>query len=196
MYTDIDRMILERWDEVNQLIEAREETKDRIAKVIEAATERLRRWLEPQGYELQSWPKDGEFHVWRRTWDVKKKGPAVKFILEGFCPPGYRRGAETFPCLWLATTALENYKLKEADRRAFAAGLRAELGASAADWDDDACDDANGPLVQYLREFDRGRQVNLVSSADNLAQFTMEHLSKSLAISDVVDRCVSRAIAR
>ncbi len=47
IYSDVDRLILERWDEVSELIDAREELADRITDVIEAAGERVRRhrWL-------------------------------------------------------------------------------------------------------------------------------------------------------
>jgi len=175
---------------------AREQTKSRIAGVVVASGERLQRWLDPLDYRIDVYPKDAEFHVYRKTWEIKKRGPAVAFVLDGFCPPGYLRTEEPYPSVWLATKSLENYKMKDAERRAFAGELRRELGAVAADWDDDACDDESAPLVQYLTDYDGRPRCELIFNSDNLYTFAVEALSRALGISEAVDHCVGRVLSR
>ena len=195
-YTDVDRMILDRWEEVSQLIEARGELEERIAAVVGAAGDRLERWLDPKGYDIEVDTKGAEFSVYRRTWQAKKKGAAVYFVLGGFCPRGYRRNDEPYPSLWLQTSSLENYRLKGADMRAFAAELRQELGPAFADWDHDHCDDLKWPLVQYMPKYDDRRRCELVSSSEDLYAFAVEVLPRAFEISDAVDRCVTKVLAR
>jgi hypothetical protein len=195
-YTDIDRLILDRWDEVTSLIEAREELQDRIGDVIEAAGDRIRRWLQPLGYELEVHPRDAEFHAYRTTWTYKKKGPAVAFLLKGCCPKGYRRNQQLYPSLWLNIEDLEKFKIKEDGRRKFSADLRNQLGSLAAGWDDDGCDDATAPLGRDLTDYDSRRRCELVSSSEALSAFAVSEFSRGFELADAVDLCLQKVLPR
>lgn len=195
-YTDVDRLILDRWDEVSNLIEAREELQDRIADVIDAAGEKVRRWLQPIGYEIEVDAKRAQYRVHRTTWVYKRKGPAVYFALEDFCPIGYRRVESPYPTLWLITRHLENFRVKEEDRRKFASDLRNELGPIAAHWDDDECDDAETPVGRYLTEYDSRKRCELISSSEALYAFAVKELTRGFELSDAVDALLQKILPR
>jgi hypothetical protein len=196
IYTDIDRLILGRWDEVSDILAAREELQGRVGEVIEVAGERLGRWLDQKGYLLDVVTKDGEYHAYRKEWDDKRRGPYAYFVLGGFCPRGYRKTDEPHPYLWLRTELLEGYKVKADERRALAASMRKALGHAASEWDDDGCDDADAPLGRYLVEIDNRARADIISSPEKLYAFATNEFPKIFATADVVERCVGRVLGR
>lgn len=191
-YDDVDRLILERWDEVTRLVEAREQLKVRIATVVEAAGRLLTPWMEQHGYTLAVHAKEAEFRAWRRSWTERRKDPAVEFVLDGFCPAGYRKGQGRYPSLWLYIAGLEQYKIKEEGRRRFGEDVRVGLGDFAAEWVDDECVPDRSPLVRFLA--DAPPRNTLVASSENLFSFATEQFPRFFAIADAVDAVVRRTV--
>lgn len=191
-YSDLDRLVLERWMDVKNLAEAQRDVQDRIEQVVEIAGERIGRWLREQGYESECEAGDAEILAWRPTWAERRRGPMVSLVLGGFCPPGFRKSDETHPYLWVYTGGLEGFRVREPGRIAFAADLRRELGSEAARWEDDDTDDADSPLGRRLREFSAREQCELVSSPEALVSFAMEQYPKIFVLSDAIDACLGR----
>ena len=196
IYSDVDRLVLERWDEVGELIDAREELEDRIAEVIETAGERVKRGLQASGYEVDVDPKAAHFDAYRTTWNDKRRGATVYFRLSGLCPRGYRRDEHPHPAMFLYTDTLENFRIKVDERRRLAATLRQALGDAAREWDDDECNDEEFPLGRYLTGIDNRARCELVSSPEKLATFAIGEFQKAFAIADVVDECVGKLLQR
>ena len=82
-YTDMDRLIIRRWTDVVGLIEAHREAQDRIEEMIDVVGERVARWAQPLGFEIETCAKDGEFQAWRPGWADRKKGTKVRLVLGG-----------------------------------------------------------------------------------------------------------------
>ena len=89
------------------------------------------RWAEPQGYLVDARPRDAEIYAWPVAWDDKRKGHRVRLVIGGICPNGFRKVDVPGPYLWVYTGTLENFKVKELERKALAQALRAALGADA-----------------------------------------------------------------
>jgi hypothetical protein len=183
----MDRLILERWTDVMGLIEAQRETQEHIEEMIGVVEERVKRWGQPKGFEIEAHPKWPEFKAWRPAWADKRKGPRVQLALGGFCPIGYRKTDAKHPFLWLYTEDLENFKVKEAEREAFARSLREALGSRAREWEGQGTDDADAPLGCYITSVTDAERARIVSSADALYEFVTGHFPKIFELSDVIE---------
>jgi hypothetical protein len=191
-YSDLDRLVLERWMDVKNLAEAQRDVQDRIEQVVEIAGERIGRWLREQGYESECEADGGEIAAWRPAWADRRRGAMVSLLLGGFCPSGFRKTDESHPYLWVYTGGLEEFRVKEPARIALAADLRRELGTEAAHWEDHDTDDTDTPLGRYLKEFGAREQCEFVSSPEALLSFAMEQYPKIFALSDAIDACLAR----
>jgi hypothetical protein len=191
-YSEMDRLILDRWSDVVGLIDAQRATQERIEEMIDVVGERVARWAHTRGFEVETFPKDPEFQVWRPGWADKRKGPRVQLGLGGFCPFGYRKTDSKHPYLWLYTEDLENFKVKEPERKAFARALREALGSAAKDWEAQGTDDASSPLGHYLVSVTDADRATLISSPDALFEFVTAHFPKAFELADVIEMELSK----
>lgn len=187
IYTEMDRLVLERWTDVRGLIEAQEDVQDRMEELIRVVGDRLARWAFPQGYTLEAAPKDGEFHLWRPAWADRRKGEKVSLTLGGFCPIGFRKVEDRYPYLWLYTSQLEDFKVKEQQRRELAEALRVALGERARRWESSDADDAGAPLGRHLPEYDEQARARLLLDPDALFDFGTRHIPELFELSDAVE---------
>ena len=192
-YTEMDRLVLERWPEVMGLIDAHEKTQDAMEDALKAVGDRVLRWVREQGFDGEMSARDAELDVWRPAWyDKRKEEPKVYLTLGGFCPLGFRKVEDNFPYLWVRTYPLERYKLKEPDRVKFAQALRAALGEDARNWDADDVEDADHPLGRYLRQYDESARARLLLDPDAFVSFCKEHLPALFALSNMIDAELQR----
>jgi hypothetical protein len=192
IYSDIDKLVLERWEDVKNLAQAQKDVQSRIEEVIEIAGERIGRWLREQGYEFEYDAAEGSISAWRPGWAERRKAAKVVLALGGLGPLGYNKSDEPRPFLWVYTEGLASYRVKDAGRLAFAADLRRELGSAAAEWDDDGVDDTEAPLGQYLKGLGVRDQCRLVASPENLVEFAQEQFPRLFRLADAIDACLVR----
>lgn len=187
MYSDMDRLVIERWTDVVGLIEAHRSTQDRIEEMIDAVGERIARWARPLGYDTETSSKDAEFRAWRPEWADKRRGPRVTLAVGGFCPLGFRKIEEPYPYLWVKIDNLANFKMKDAERMAFSNALRAALGEQARSWEADGVDDTDFPLGRFLTALSNSERARLIADADVLFAFATENFAPLFEIADVID---------
>jgi hypothetical protein len=192
-YTDMDRLVLERWPDVVGLMEAQKTTQEHVENALESAGERLTRWVREQGFDGAMSARDAEYHTWRPAWYDKRKDEAKVFLtLGGFCPVGFRKVDAKYPYLWVNTYTLDRFKIKPPDRTKFAQGLRAALGPEATSWDVEDVDDADAPLGRYLREYDNAARARLLLDSDAFVNFCRTHLPVLFSLADVIDTQLQR----
>jgi hypothetical protein len=189
-YTDIDRLVLSRWPEVLELIEAHRQVQDKIDERIEGVGERLMRWAKGFGFDLEVDAKNAQYVAYRPGWADRRRGAKVQLILGGFCPAGFRRQEFHSPFLWVCTDNLESFKIREEDRIRFAEELRRTLGERAREWNHDEVEDDGWPLGQYLREYDQAARCGLVENPDKLYEFAVLHYPKLFDLADPIDACL------
>jgi hypothetical protein len=186
IYSDLDRLVIERWEDIRGLIKAQKDVQSRIDEVIEQVGERLRRWAAPLGFNVDAVLADGEFHAWRSGWADKRKGPRVYFVVGGFWPNGYRKFDVKFPYISLYTGSLEDFRIKEEERAAFGRALRAALDGQGPRWEDGSKDDEY-PLNRYLKDVDSARRSELILDADRLFEFGQKQLTDLFTLADLVE---------
>jgi hypothetical protein len=189
-YTDIDRLVLSRWTEVLELIEVHRQVQEKIEERIEGVGERLTRWVQGFGFELDVDAKNGQYSAHRPAWADRRRGAKVQLVLGGFCPMGYRRLEWRNPYLWVCTEIMENFKIREADRIRFAEELRKTLGERANEWNHDEVEDDSWPLGQYLREYDEKARCGLMENPDKLYDFAVVQFPKLFELADPIDACL------
>ena len=193
-YTDMDRLVLERWPDVLGLIEAQKTAQDHIEAALESVGDRITRWVREQGFDGEMKPRQAEYHAWRPGWYDKRRVDAkVRLTLGGFCPAGYRKVDDKYPYLWINTYSLESFKVKPPDRVKFGQALRSALGDEARTWEDEHIDDADGPLGRYLRQYDNAARARLMMDPENLLAFFKEHLPTLFGLADRIDHELKHA---
>jgi hypothetical protein len=188
----MDQLIIGRWSDVVGLIEAQRETQDRIEEMIDIVGDRLARWAQPLGFEVETFAKDAEFQAWRPGWVDRRKGSRVQLALGGFCPIGYRKTDVAHPYLWVYTDSLADFKQKDADRIAFARSLRAALGEEARAWEADGVDDANEPLGRYLNDVSDADRARLVATPDALFEFATTRFPMVFGLADLIEAEIAK----
>lgn len=187
-FSDVDRLILERWMEVTGLLDAHRGLQDRLEEQIRIVSDRVERWARPLGFDVTCSPRDSEIYAWRPNWyDKRKEVSRVWLTLGGFCPIGFRKVDAAHPYLWVYTDDLEHFRVKEPERMAFAQALRAALGNAAQDWEAHDVDDSDSPLGRYLLSYDNSQRARLLAEADALFTFCTEHFPTLFTLADVID---------
>lgn len=193
-YTEMDRLVLERWPDVLGLIDAHRAVQEHIEVALESVGERIARWAREQGFDGEMSARQAEFHVWRPGWYDKRKDEAkVLLTLGGFCPVGFRKVNYKHPYLFVHTYPLDRFKVKPPDRIKFAQALRTALGDQARSWEAEDVDDAEAPLGRYLRQYDNAARARLILDPDMLFAFCQEHLPTLFALSGTIDAELQRA---
>ncbi|MBA3231792.1 MAG: hypothetical protein H0T05_03140 [Acidobacteria bacterium] len=196
-YTDVDRLILERWDDTKGLLEAFEELQDRMLDVIDDGGERLKRWAEQHDCIIDVQAKEPSYHFYKEAWKNRRKDDAlVYFTLADFAPVGYRKVKNDHPYVWLYTDNLQMMRMKEPDRVEFARQLRANLGDSAARWSHPETIDADSPLGRYMTDVSDADRVRLVAEPDELLKFATTAIEDALLLSDAVNLTLEHFKAR
>jgi hypothetical protein len=196
-YTDVDRLIFQRWDDTRGLFEAYEELQDRIHDVITEVGERLGEWGAPQGYIIDTDAKTPALYAYRNTWLNRRRDDAlVYFSIEEFAPLGYRRVKENHPAIWVYTENLHMLRMKEPERLQFTKDLRLSLGDLAAQWKHEDSNESEYPLGTSLADISDSDRVRLVADPDALFEFATSTFKKAFVLSDAIEKNLSAAKAR
>lgn len=186
IYSEVDLLLLDRWQHVMSLLQTHREIQPKIEQVIELTEGRLKPWADAHGFEVSANPREAKFDFWKAAWADKRKDPKVRFEIGGFCPAGFRRLAEPHPYLWVYTQ-LDRYRIKEPERVTFARNVRAKLGDAAQQWAHHDAEDSWAPFGLYLTRYDDAARARLVTSPDTLYAFCTEHLPALLALVEPID---------
>lgn len=194
-YTDVDRLILERWNDVLDLQDAFKELTDRMRLVIDGAMQKTSRWLDEQGYRCEFDAKTPFISAWKPGWEAKRDKPCIRLQVADFAPQGFARNLADHPSLLVFTDELAHLKMKEAQRVRFAKALREALGAQAAKWDHDDASDADQPVGRYLLDVSDARRVELVSDPQQLQEFLRSSFSEMFELSESIDAALVKVRA-
>ncbi|MBI1873442.1 MAG: hypothetical protein HYS05_06065 [Acidobacteria bacterium] len=157
------------------LIEAHRSLQDRVEAVIDIVKERLGRWAGPKGFVVDADARNSEIFAWPTNWADKRRGPRVRLVVGGFCPLGFRKVEADYPYLSVYTDTLEDFRVKEPERRAFGQALRSALGDQAESWEAHDVDDSCEPLGRYLTQYNNVARARLIADPDAVFNFCVEH---------------------
>jgi hypothetical protein len=186
-YTDVDRLILERWNDVLDLQDAFKELTDRMRIAIDGALQKTERWLDEQGYRCEYDAKSPYISAWKPAWEAKRDKPCIRLQIADFAPSGYARNLADHPTLLVFTDDLALLKMKEPDRQRFARTLREALGPLAAKWDQASASDADQPLGRYLSDVSDARRIELVADPQQLQDLLRSSFADLFELSESID---------
>jgi hypothetical protein len=191
-YTDVDRLILDRWSEVVALREAFDGVLDRMRGTVEAGIVKAERWASERGYRTESDIKTPTLDVWRPDWENKRREPALWVRVGDFAPHEYGSVEQDHPWVWWFTEDLSKLKLSEVDRIAFARQLRGELGSTLSRWDHHECNESDTPLGRYCSDVSDAQRVKWMTSPEDLAAFLVAAVEDAMTLAPAVDTTLAR----
>lgn len=186
-YTDVDRLILERWNEVQDLQDAFKGLTDRMRDTVEDVMVKAERWLDEQGYRCEYDVRRPEISAWKSGWEARRGQPGIRLVVGEFAPLGYGKVRSEHPFLWVMTATLDLMKMKEAERIQFARQLRQTLGPSAAKWDHREVSDADSPLGRYVNELPETERVALAAQPQKMLEFVQAGFTELFETAAAID---------
>ena len=187
-YTDVDRMILSRWNEVAALQDAYDSLLGKMEQTVSSAADRVGAWLTDQGYEWDVDLKQPAINAWKKAWEKPKGEGLVYLQVAEFAPMGFGKVNTPHPFLWVFIHGLERMRLKEDDRRRFSKDLKLALGSSmAAKWDHEEADDESEPLGRYCTEISPQDRLDFVAHPAKLVTFAEAGFSELFELVPTID---------
>jgi hypothetical protein len=195
-YTDVDLMILKRWDEVKALREAFDGLVDRMQDVVEASLQKVVTAASEKGLSSDINLKRPSIWFWKREWENRKKEPGVYFELFDFAPAEYGKDVEESPSMWLMTDQFSRLRMREASEdfgRAVRSALTPELSAK---WGHEDADLSDSPLGRACLEISEADRVHLVGEPEDLYKFLTERLDEFVELAPAVDQALQKLTRR
>jgi hypothetical protein len=192
-YTDVDRMIISRWDEVNALREAYDELMDKMEESLSAVCDRVTLWLNEQGFESEANAKKPDIDAWKESWEKPRGKPVLCLRVSDFAPHGYGKVDADHPWLWVMTANLERIKLKDpSDRARFSRDLKSAMGTGAAGWEHEDCDLANEPLGRYRATLTERERLELATHPARLVEFIQSAFTELFELVPPIDETLKK----
>jgi hypothetical protein len=193
-YTDVDRLILERWHDTMNLFEAYEQLEDRVQDSIDEVGERLAQWGLERDYTIETDAKKAEYYAYKGSWMNRRRDDALVYVcVASFAPLGFRKIKEAHPSLWVC---IDGFRMKGVDREEFGRELRTALGEQAKEWRHEDASDADWPVGKALVEVTDSERVQLITDPERLYTFATGAFEQLFALSDVIDQTLAKFRAR
>lgn len=191
-YTDVDLMLLKRWDEVDALRSAFDALIGRMSGVIESSLQRVANELREKGFESDWDLKRPDFSFWKREWENKRKESTIYLNIGGFAPFEYGKNVEDHPTVWLCTEEFGKLRTVESSEE-FGKLLRNSLSEDQrAAWSHDDLELDSRPLGREYADVDDLKRVSIVSDPEQLTRFLLARVDDCAPLVPVVDAALAR----
>lgn len=192
-YTDVDRLILDRWQEVSGLREAFDELLDRMEDVLGDTLAKVAVQAQERGLSCDFTAKDPSIWFWKKEWEGRGKEPGISILIKDFAPALYGRVRDEQP--WCYLDISEAGKLRVKDRLAFGHAIRAKLAADTrAKWEASDTDLDVMPLGINYREVKDVERVGWMAEPGELLRFLVARLDEAQEIVPAVDKALAAVI--
>jgi len=191
-YSDVDRMILKRWDEVKALREAFDDLIDRLQDIVEVSLQKVSTAVSDKGLSAEYDVKRPSIWFWKREWATRGKEPAVYFQLFDFAPDEYGREVEDHPSIWFMTDEFSRLKMRESSddfAKVLRAGLSPELLTK---WDHDDADLSESPLGRDCHEVLESDRVRFAGEPETLVKFVIERVDEFMELVPAIDQALQK----
>src|SRR5260370_10764535 len=146
---DVDRLLADRWDEVANLIAARDALIDKLRSALEAAGERVRDWGKENDWFVYVDAKKGDINVARKSWTSngdESCSHIINLVMEGLTPAAVFGGG-TRPYSGVYSRGLKKIGLGN-QRDEFAALMLKSAGKDSKAWPE--AEAGRYPAYRYL----------------------------------------------
>lgn len=195
-YTDVDLMILKRWDEVKALREAFDDLVDRFEDVVEVSLQKVSTAVSESGLSSDFDTKRPSIWFWKREWETRKKEPGIYFQLFDFVPADYGKAVEDYPSMWFMTDEFSKLKMRESSEdfgRPVRAALSPELLTK---WSHEDADLSDSPLGRECHEVSESDRVRLVAEPDALGKFIIDRVDEFMELIPAIDQALQKMTRR
>lgn len=195
-YTDVDLMILKRWEEVNALREAFDDLLGRIGDVVEMSLQKVAIAVSERGLSSDFNLKRPSIWFWKREWATRKNEPGIYLEVFDFVPSDYGREVEEYPSIWFMTDWFSRMKMRETSEdfgRALRAALSPELLTK---WTHADTDLSEFPLGRDCTAVSESDRVRLVSDPDALGKFIIERVDELMELVPAIDQALEKMTRR
>ena len=189
VFDDVDRLIIEKWSEVSELVSAYETVGEKLKLQIQAVEESLKPWAVKQEIELTADYKEGEFSAYQKSWlPGDRDEPWATLAVGGFSIENVfgGDGGQLYACVY----CVGGGKSKRLNKDAFGNALRQAIGPQqTAGWSEDV--DRSCPLNKYIPETS---VKDLVSDAEKLTSFVRAQFLQLLEFVEPVSTSVRKGL--
>ena len=195
-YTDVDLMILKRWDEVKALREAFDDLVDRMQDIVEASLQKVAVVATEKGLSSDFNLKGPSIWFWKHEWETRKKEPGIYFELFDFAPADYGKDVEEYPSMWIMTDEFSRLKIREGSGD-FGRALRASLSPDLLKkWSHEDADLSDSPVGRECTEMSESDRVHLVADPDALGKFIIERVDEFMELVPAIDQALQKMTRR
>lgn len=195
-YTDVDLMILKRWDEVNALREAFDELVGRMQDVVEGSLQKVSIAVSERGLSSDFNLKRPSIWFWKTGWANRRNEPGICLEVFDFVPADYGKDVDAHPSTWLMTDEFARLKIRESSEdfgRAVRAALSPELLGK---WSHEDADLSSQPLGRDHREMSEPDRVRLVADPDAVGKFIVERVDEFMELVPAIDEALQKMTRR
>jgi len=195
-YTDVDLMILKRWDEVKALQEAFDGLVDRMQDIVEGSLQKVAMVASERELLSEFDLKQPSIWFWKREWERRKKEPGIYLHVLDFVPADYGKTVEDYPSMRLMTDEFSVLKMRENSQdfgRAVRAALSPELLKK---WSHEDADLSESPLGRDCTDVSESDRVRLVAEPDALGKFIIERVDEFMELVPVIDQALQKMTRR
>src|SRR5436309_185518 len=181
-YTDVDLMILKRWDEVKGVLEAFDGLVCLMQDIVEASLRKVAVVATEKGLSSDVNLKRPSIWFWKREWENRKKEPGISFEVFDFAPADYGKDVEDHPSMWVMTDGFSKLKMREGSEdfgRAVRAALSPELLAK---WSHEDADLSDSPLGRECHDLCETDRVRLMAEPEALGRFIVERMDEFMEL--------------
>jgi len=195
-YTDVDLMILRRWDEVVSLRSAFDELLGRMEEIVEVSLQKVCIVVSGRKLSAEFDAKQPSIWFWKQEWQTRKKEPAMYFELLDFAPAEYGRLTYDHPSMWFMLDSFSKLKTRESSED-FGRIVRASMPHGLLKkWDHDDVDLSESPLGRECIEISESDRVHFVADPDALIKFVIERLDEFMELVPTIDQVLQRMTRR
>jgi hypothetical protein len=188
-YTDVEKLLLQRWADVQSLMQAYNELQGSMEEVIGEAAEQLEKWAAEKGYEFSFNARAAEFYIWKDSWANRRGEDGVCLAVGGIAPAGYRKSDTEHPYLWVYAKPA-HLRIRSGLHEEFSKELLHCAGDDKSWLDPDTDDD--GPLGKTLTNYTDTDRLHWMSAPSHLVEFATSAFEQLIPLTERIDKVVRR----
>lgn len=189
-YTDVDLMLLKRWEEVSALREAFDDLMGRMHAVVETALQQAMTHLSEKGLVGHIDSKAPSLSFWKPHW-VNRKDDGIYGKIVGFVPDECAREVFSHPTVYLITEDFSALRMAERVEQFETEVRKALTDEQRAAWSYDVESGVNPVGREYAEVSDMDR-VGLASDADALAGFLRQRIDEFVELVPGIDAALAQ----
>jgi hypothetical protein len=177
-WTDLDRLIFDRWTDLVELRQAVAATEKKLKDNVAEVGRRVETWAKDKGYGSDTATDNGpSIYVYKPDWIVDDLA-LVHFTVGGIVPNGFLATDESAPFIMVEVSSLKKLGLKGPAREEFGRSLRDEWKGLWPNFQHEPEDPTKYALLEYLRKLDDTARLALALDPDAMLALVTDQFER------------------